>query len=196
MPTSGRRLYDGGVYHITQRGNNKQKIFRGDKDYEKLLCFIKEYRLKYGFDVYNYCLMPNHIHLLVKVAKGADLPKIMQGIFQSFRFHYRKRYRYTGYLFQGRYKSKPVEKDSYMLECARYIERNPLRAGLVKDLSDYRWSSYLHYACGHEDGIITDNPMFTAFGHTQAERRRSYQRYVLEDRFYEHIIDKEFKITY
>lgn len=194
MPTAGRQIYDGAVCHIIQRGNNRQKIFRETEDFEKFLSLIKEYKAKYAFDVYNYCLMSNHIHFLIKISKGRDLPKLMQGVFQSFRFYYRRKYKYTGYLFQGRYKSKLIEKDSYLLECARYIERNPLRAGIIDDLSQYRWTSYMHYAYGCQNDIIITNPMYLTLEKTPAERQQDYREYVLTDRPYEDIIDKEFNI--
>lgn len=195
MPTAARLIYDGAVCHIIQRGNNRQKVFREEEDYEKFLSLVERYKIKYAFDLYNYCLMSNHLHFLIKIHCGKELSRAMQGIFQSFRFYYRKKYQYTGYLFQGRYKSKIIDKDAYLLECARYIERNPVRANVVKDPAQYKWTSYLVYARGQKSDIITENPMYTAIGNNDAERRRSYQEYVLADRIYEHIIDKEFKIT-
>lgn len=117
MPTAGRLICDGAVCHIIQRGNNRQKIFRDNGDYEKFLSLIKECKTRYDFDVYNYCLMSNHIHFLVKISHGRELSRLIQGTFQSFRFYYRRKYKYTGYLFQGRYKSKIIEKDTYLLEC-------------------------------------------------------------------------------
>jgi len=194
MPTAGRLIYDGAVCHIIQRGNNRQKIFRDDGDCEKFLSLIKEYKARYGFDVYNYCLMSNHIHFLLKISQGRELSKLMQGTFQSFRFYYRRKYKYTGYLFQGRYKSKIIEKDTYLLECARYIERNPLRAGIIKDLSQYKWTSYDFYAAGRKNGIITENPMYITLGSELNERQYAYRQYLLTDRFYEYIIDDSFKI--
>jgi len=194
MPTQARVVHDGAVCHIIQRGNNRQRIFREEEDYEKLLYSVLKYKTKYSFDVYNYCLMSNHLHILIKISHGKDLSKLMQGIFQSFRFYYKKKHEYTGYLFQGRYKSKVIETDTYLLECARYIERNPLRAGVVEDLSRYKWSSYLHYAYGLKNDIITSNPAYSALGNTPIEQQKAYREYVLTGRVYEYIIDKEFKI--
>ena len=81
--------------------------------------------------------MANHFHLLLKVGNGTELPKIIHGITQSYSYYYRKTYKRVGYVYQNRYKSFLIEDDSYLLECGRYIERNPLRAGIVKDLSQY-----------------------------------------------------------
>ena len=195
MPTQRRVIYNGAVCHIMQRGNNKQKIFREDGDCNRFLSLIAEYKYKFEFELYNYCLMSNHLHLLVKILKKDDLSKLMQGVFQSFRFYYRKKYKYTGYLYQGRYKSKLIEKDSYMLDCARYIERNPLRAGIVKDLAQYRYSSYPLYAQGDKNCIITENPLYSDLGNDSVKRQENYKEYVLTPRAYEEIIDKEFKIA-
>ena len=195
MPTQGRVIYDGAVCHIIQRGNNKQKIFREDEDYGKFLSLIMEYKDKIAFEQYNYCLMPNHVHMLLKIIKKDDMAKLMQGIFQSFRFYYKRKYKYAGYLYQGRYKSKLIEKDSYFLECARYIERNPLRAEIIKDLSLYKWSSYNFYAHGQRNDIVTVNPLYTALGKDHRTREEAYKEYVLTPRAYEDVIDKEFKIV-
>jgi putative transposase len=194
MPTQARVVYDGAICHLIQRGNNKQKIFREEDDYRKFLVFIKEYKDKFNFELYNYCLMPNHLHLLMKILKGGDLSRLMQGLLQSFRFYYKSRHDYTGYLYQGRYKSKIIEKDSYLLECARYIERNPLRAGMVKDLAHYKWSSYNFYAAGHKNDIITENPMHNILVNDTATSQKVYRDYVVSPRAYEEIMDKEFKI--
>jgi putative transposase len=194
MPSQRRIIYDGAVVHIVQKGNNGQKIFAGEEDYRKLISLIMEYKRKIVFELYNYCLMPNHLHLLLKILKEKDLPKLMQGVFQSFRFYYKRRYKYIGYLYQGRYRSNLIEKNSYLLDCARYIERNPLRAGIVKDLSQYKWSSYLFYAYGSKNDIIIKNPLYDTIANDIIARREAYKEYVLTPRAYEEAIDKEFKI--
>jgi len=195
MPTTSRQAYDEAVYHIVQRGNNRQSLFREEEDFEKFLTLINEYKHIYRIELYNYCLMKNHIHMLIKIFKASELPKMMQGVFQSFRFYFRKKYYYTGYLYQGRYKSRIIENDSYLLECARYIERNPLRAGIVKDLIDYKWTSYGFYAYGYKNSIITKNPLFGSLSADLLKCRELYKEYILTPRPYEEIIDNEFKIN-
>ena len=190
MPRSKRMLYDGAVYHIVQRGHNKDRLFKTPQDYKVFKGIIKRYKERFIFDIYHYCLMPNHIHVLLKVRDGKELPRILQGITQSYSFHYRKTYNYSGYVYQNRYKSFLIEEDSYLLECGRYIERNPLRAGLVKELSQYYWSSYNFYAKGKFDDIITMNPLYEAIGATAQERMLKYRGYVLELRPYEKVLDK------
>ncbi|MDD5174084.1 MAG: transposase [Candidatus Omnitrophica bacterium] len=189
MPRSKRMLYDGAVYHIVQRGYNKDKLFKKPQDYRFFKDIIRKYKKRFVFDIYHYCLMSNHIHLLLKVENGNDLPRILQGITQSYSFYYRKAYSYVGYVYQNRYKSLLIEDDSYLLECGRYIERNPLRAGIVKDLSQYYWSSYNFYAKDRFDDILTINPLCDSFGTTAKEKMLKYHEYVLQPRPYENVLD-------
>ena len=145
---------------------------------------IKKYKGKYSFELYNYCLMNNHVHFLMKVFKKEELAKLTQGIFQAYRFYFKQKYQYSGYLYQGRYKSKIIEKNEYLLECARYIETNPLRAKLIKALKDYKWSSYAFYAYGQQNNLLTPNPLYKAFSNVE-KCREFYKRYVIMPRMYE-----------
>lgn len=184
MPASKREVCDNAIYHVIQRGNNRQRIFREADDCKKILLLIKDYNAKYPFELYNYCIMDNHIHLLIKVFKKEDLAKLTKGIFQSFRFYFQKKYPYIGYLYQGRYKSKIIDRDEYLLECARYIETNPLRAGMVKNIIDYPWSSYAFYAYGYKDVLLTPNPLYATFG-VGEKCKKTYRDYILMPRMYE-----------
>jgi putative transposase len=139
--------------------------------------------------------MPNHLHILAQVIKSKDLAKLMQGVLQVYAHYFRKKYASVGFVFQNRYKSRHIDSDAYLLECGRYIERNPLRAGLVSDLSGYPWSSFLFYAKGIPSDIIKfPNPLYASLGITDLERHARYSERVLEIRPYEHIVDKEFRI--
>ncbi|MFH1519841.1 MAG: transposase [Candidatus Omnitrophota bacterium] len=193
MSTVKRQIYDGAIYHIIQKGNNGQRLLKVIEDYQRFIALIKKYKDKYSFELYNYCLMDNHVHLLMKVFKKEELAKLTQGIFQSYRFYFKQKYQYTGHLYQGRYKSKIIAKNEYLLECARYIETNPLRAKLVKALKDYKWSSYAFYAYGRQNTSLTPNPLYRTFSNVE-ECRKFYRQYVLMPRMYEDIIDKDFKI--
>jgi putative transposase len=190
MGRAKRVLIDGGVYHIVQRGHNKDRLFKNISDIKTFKEFIRKYKNRYLFDIFHYCIMSNHFHILVKIYKGGDLPKVIHGITQSYSYYYRKTYRRVGYVYQNRYKSFLVEDDAYLLECGRYIERNPLRAGMVKDLAHYHWSSYSFYAKGMPDDIITENPLYKNMGKVPDERQRRYRDYVLEARPYEKMVDK------
>jgi putative transposase len=195
MPRMNRVLVDGGHYHIVTRGIDRRQLFRYKQDYECFLAIVKQYQRCYAVRIINYCIMPNHIHLLLSAGKAVDLPKFMQSILQVYAGKFRKRYGSVGFVFQNRYKSRFIDSDSYLLECARYIERNPLRAKMINSLSGYKWSSYSYYANGMDDGIIImPNPLYQGLAQTQRERQEAYIKYVSEDRPYDHIVDKEFRI--
>ena len=190
MPRNRRILYDNAIYHIVQRGHNKGKLFRKEKDYKVFKGIVRTYKKRYDFDIYHYCIMSNHFHILMRVRKGEDLPKIIQGITQSYSFYYRKTYDSTGYVYQNRYKSFLIEDDAYLLECGRYIERNPIRANIVKEPSQYHWSSYRFYIRDIQDDILTENLLYSSLGLTGEERRKAYQDYVSTSRPYENILDE------
>lgn len=194
MARQHRVLVDGGVYHITNRGHNRYRLFHSLDDYKIYKKEIRNYRKRFRFDIFHYCLMPNHTHILLKIEKGCELPHIMQGINQSYAKHYKKAYKLIGNIFQGRYKSVFIDTDEYLLECGRYIERNPLRAGMVADLSDYYFSSYNYYANGRKDDIITPDPCYLVLSQDPKERMRLYKEYILQKRPYETIVDKVLKI--
>lgn len=194
MPRKPRVLLDGGYYHVLTRGNDRRKIFRYKQDYKCFLGLIKKYLAKFQVSILHYCLMPNHIHLLIRVQIAKDLPKFMQAILQVYASYFRKKYNSVGFVFQNRYKSYLIEKESYLLECARYIERNPARAKITSDILDYPWSSVSFYAGGIDNGIIKiANPFYLEFAETDSERKQRYRDYVLEERPYEDIVDKVLK---
>lgn len=195
MPRQNRLLVDNCYYHVLTRGNDKKKIFRSRKDYVIFLKIVAEYLHKFKIHILHYCLMKNHIHLLIHAEKAKDLPKFMQGILQTYGSYFRKNYNSVGFVFQNRYKSHFIDKESYLLECARYIERNPLRAEFVADLFSYSWSSFLFYAKGKNDMIVNKaNLLYSQLGETPQIRQQRYRDYVLEERPYEDIVDKGLRI--
>ena len=185
-----RRLYDGALYHIINRGHNKSLLYRDTNDFNKFRRIVGEYKKKYTFDLYHYCFMPNHFHMIMKIKNGRELPLLMKRITLKYVNYYRERYKSVGNVFQGRYKSILIEKEEYLLECSRYIERNPLRAGVAKDIKDYPWSSYHYYAAGAEDYIVSTDPMYSTFGVTPEERYSKYADFVFVDRLYEQVFEK------
>lgn len=195
MGRPSRILIDDGIYHIISRGHNRYKVFDSLDDYKAYKDIVRRYKKKFKFDLFHYCLMPNHLHLLLRISKGTELPSLMQAITQAYAKHYKKKCRFVGNLFQGRYKSPNIDKDEYLLECGRYIERNPLRAHMVGDLSQYYFSSYNYYANGREDDIITADPTYVSLSLDLTIRKQLYRDYLLQARSYENIVDKEFKIS-
>ena len=145
MPRVQREKSGTGIYHVVYRGINRQKIFWDHEDYERFLSLLKKYRETCGYEIYAYCLMPNHIHLLIKEGTE-DLGRIFKRIGASFVYWYNLKYERTGHLFQDRYRSEVVEDDSYLLTVIRYIHRNPVKAGICSEPEDYRYSSMKHYA--------------------------------------------------
>ncbi len=144
MPRQARRKSETGIYHIMIRGINRQTIFEDDEDCERFLQALQSYKEKCGYQIYAYCFMGNHFHLLLKEC-AEPLEQIMRRICGSYVYWYNRKYERVGNLFQDRFKSEPIEDDAYLLTAVRYIHQNPLKAGIVNDISKYKWSSYNNY---------------------------------------------------
>ena len=156
MPKPMRLLMENSCYHIVSRGNNKQKIFLENVDYEKYLNIFLHYKHKFGFKCYCWCLMPNHIHLILFPKRAKDLIKIMQGLNLTYTIWINSSYDKVGHLWQGRYKSRIIQQDEYFLRALRYIELNPVRAKLAEDPLDWPWSSYKYKILGIENKLLDD----------------------------------------
>lgn len=144
MPRKPRKKSNSGIYHIVMRGINRQNIFEDDEDKQKFLAVLQHYKEISEYELFAYCLMGNHVHLLLRVGKE-PLEQIMRRICGKYVYWYNKKYERIGNLFQDRFKSEPVEDDTYFLAVLRYIHNNPCKAGLVKDMGAYKWSSYSSY---------------------------------------------------
>jgi len=159
MPRSARRVADEGIYHIINRGNGQQRVFHKDGDYLAFLTLLGQMGERFEVELYGYCLMPNHFHLLVKVARGEYLSKGMQWFTTTHVRRYHRHYQSSGHVWQGRYKSFAVEDDDQLVTVARYVEGNPGRAGLVETAQDWLWSSHRE-RCGLEGkGLLTPLPV-------------------------------------
>ena len=141
MPTGPRVLIDNACYHITARGNQKQATFVTKSDYEELLHRIDHYKHKHAVRLYAYCLMPNHLHFVLRPAISRNLSKFMHGLLRSYTKFFNEKYDKVGHLWQGRFKSKIIDNIEYMHDASAYIENNPVRAGMVEKALDYQWSS-------------------------------------------------------
>ena len=144
MPRQARRKSESGIYHVMLRGINKQVIFEDEEDSLKFLETLKNYKAISGYKIFAYCLMSNHIHLLLKVEKE-NLDLIIKRIASSYVYWYNWKYHRSGHLFQDRFKSEPVEDDAYFFSVIRYIHQNPIKAGLSKSIDEYKFSSYNEY---------------------------------------------------
>lgn len=152
MPRQARKKSKSGIYHIMVRGINRQSIFEDDEDRRKFIETMKESVQRSEASIYGYCIMGNHVHMLIKETKES-VSFTMQRICSSFVYWYNWKYDRFGHLFQERYKSEVVEDDKYLLTVLRYIHQNPIKAGLVKKIEKYKWSSYHEYLNGQ---IIID----------------------------------------
>ncbi len=153
MPRSARVKSKTGVYHIVLRSINKQRVFEDDEDYQKLLTVLNKYKLASGYEIYGYCLMSNHIHLLMKEGKE-ELGNAFRRIGASYVYWYNWKYNRRGHLFQDRFKSEAVETDKYLLTVLRYIHQNPVKVD-IGSVETYRWSSYKEY---FKEAVYCDFP--------------------------------------
>jgi len=154
MPRDPRKKSSTDIYHIMLRGINKQAIFNDSEDYEKFLQTLKDCKKISQFELFAYCLMSNHVHLLLKEGKES-LELIFKRIGARYVFWFNWKYKRCGHLFQDRYKSEAIEDDRYFLAVLRYIHQNPKKAGLCATVDEYKWSSYNDYI--NKSGIIDHN---------------------------------------
>ena len=144
MARQARRKSESGIYHIMLRGINRQQIFEDEEDRQRFLDTLESYKDLCGYTIYAYCLMGNHIHLLLKEGRE-DLTLVFKRIAGSYVYWYNWKYHRCGHLFQDRYKSEPVEDDGYFLTVLRYIHQNPVKATICKKAEDYEYSSMREY---------------------------------------------------
>ena len=144
MPRQARRKSESGIYHIMLRGINQQQIFEDGEDGFRFLETLSKYKEQCGYEIYAYCLMGNHVHILLKEGKE-NLTLVLKRIAGSYVYWYNWKYRRCGHLFQDRFKSEPVEDDAYFLTVIRYIHQNPIKAGICKNIDGYKFSSYNEY---------------------------------------------------
>jgi len=143
MPRAAREKSKSGIYHVILRGINRQSIFEDEEDHIRFLEKLDKYQKEDSYRLYAYCLMGNHVHLLLQENEGLDIS--MRRIGASYVYWYNWKYERCGHLFQDRFKSEAVEDDSYFLTVLRYIHQNPLKAGMVNDPAEYHWSSYREF---------------------------------------------------
>ena len=193
MPRNARQTSENMTYHVTVRGNNRDWIFCDDDDFNNYRELVRRYRERYGLKIFHWVIMNNHAHFLLWALDGVTLSKAMQGLSLAYTSRYNRKYNRVGQLWQGRYKSIPVEESTYLLECGRYIERNPVRAGIVSVAEDYPWSSYQAHYSGHNDELTDSHPLMNDFQRTDAGFRSGWAEYVNTHRERE---DQELKLKF
>jgi REP element-mobilizing transposase RayT len=165
------RLFAPGVlYHVIVRGNQRQKTFSKDRDYQVYLEKLAQYCKRYGVTLYAYCLMPNHVHLLLECS-SFPLGKFMQGLQQSYTQYYNRTYNKVGHLFQGRYKAILCQKDAYLLELVRYIHLNAVRSKLVSSAEKYPYSGEQAYRTGKPTLTVDPRRVLKMIGGVSGYRR-------------------------
>jgi putative transposase len=181
MGRSPRLFVPGFAHHIVQRGHNRNAVFVEDADYSFYLDNLIEWKTHYNVDVYAYCLMTNHVHLiLVPNNQGDSISRLMRRLSARQGRRVNRLEERIGTLWSGRFKSSVIDTDNYLLACLRYVELNPVRAGIVNWPEDYRWSSYTQRIgiCGNI--WIDEDPVTKLLGNTTAAWRSAYARYVQE----------------
>ena len=175
MARLGRYFLKDQPLHVIQRGNDRQAIFFKPDDYARYYNWLVEAAEEYGCAVHAYVLMTNHVHLLLTPAKATSLPRTMQSLGRRYVRYVNWAHKRTGTLWEGRYRAAPIEGEAHFLSCCRYIELNPVRAGLAAHPRDYRWSSYRAHALGEADALAGDHPLYRRLGRSVDERQAAYR---------------------
>ena len=180
MARKPRIEFEGGFYHVITRGNQRQKVFLDEKDFLKYLEFLTDYKDRYGFWIYAYVLMSTHVHLLIETGQ-VPLSKILQGINQRFTMYFNWRYGTVGHLFQGRYKAILCDKDAYLFSLVKYLHYNPVRAGMVRQPEEYRWSSHRGYLGMDKNGLVDTGLLLRMLSEDLKRGRRLYREYMKKE---------------
>ena len=178
MPRTSRQKSESGIYHIILKGSSGQEIFHDEEDRYKFLDMLEKYKQKSGLEVYGWCLMSTHVHLLIKEGQE-DLATTMKRIGVSFVGYYHWKYETAGHLFQDRYRSEEVENDSYLVTVIRYIHQNPVKANLVDKPQDWKWSSCLGYYGEqiYPRGLLDKELILKIFAQDEAAAVRIFREY-------------------
>ncbi len=169
-----RYMIPGQPQHVIQRGNNRDIIFAADEDYQYYLQKLEDGCKKYDCALHAYVLMTNHVHLLITPYSENGISKLMQFIGRYYVQYFNYQYQRTGTLWEGRYKATLLDSERYLLTCSRYIELNPVRAGMVKDPAEYPWSSYHSNAHGENNSLISPHEVYNSLGGDDESRQANY----------------------
>lgn len=161
--------------HVIQRGNNRQACFGSDEDFAAYAHWLEEYARKFKVQIHAWVFMTNHVHLLLTPETGDGISKLMQTLGRHYVRYFNFMYKRSGTLWEGRFKSSVVDAENYLLLCQRYIELNPVRAGMVDAPGEYRWSSYQANGVGASVACWTPHPVYLALGQTPAVRAEVYR---------------------
>lgn len=180
MPSYARKhqLQQSLVYHAFSRSNGRRVIFKESRDFDYFKTLLCNYSDRFDSRIYHWVIMPNHYHLVFEFEYPELISKFMAGLHRAYSHYYHKQYDAVGFLWQGRFKLQPVQKELYLKNCGRYVERNPVRAGIVAEACEYAYSSARFYCLGQEDGITRVSPDFEDFGKAAVGRRAAYKGFL------------------
>ncbi|MCX5695146.1 MAG: transposase [Candidatus Omnitrophica bacterium] len=180
MPSYARKhqLQQSLVYHAFSRSSGRKVIFQESKDFDHFKALLCEYSDRFDSKIYHWVIMPNHYHLVVEFECPELISKFMAGLHRAYSHYYHKQYNAVGFLWQGRFKLQPIQKELYLKNCGRYVERNPLRAGMVREVFEYAHSSARFYCLGEKDGITQVSPDFEDFGKSAVGRQATYKEFL------------------
>ena len=170
-----RVFVPGAAVHVIQRGNNRGLTFADDHDRMIFLELLRTSAAKRGTQVHGFSLMDNHYHLVVTPGHETALPRTVKHFGEQYVQYFNKRHGRTGTLWDGRYDGFIIADDRYFFTCLRYVERNPVKAGIVSEPEQYRWSSYRFHAFGERSSWLTPHPLYLALGTTQKQRQAAYR---------------------
>ena len=175
-----RVCFDGALYHITARGDNRERIFFDDTDRQQYLLLLRRYKDRFLFRLHAYALMPNHVHLILEPASGSTVSRIMQCLMITYTKAFNRRHGRVGHVFQGRFHSRLIEKDPYLLVASRYVHLNPVRAKLALHAADYAWSSYRAYGDPAHDplGLVDSADVLALISLDSTRQREGYCKFV------------------
>jgi putative transposase len=180
MPRRARFCPAGYPAHLIQRGNNRQAIFTCDDDLAAYAHWLAEGAERFEVAIHGWVFMTNHVHLLATPSHDTSLSRLMQYLGRLYVRHFNYAYTRSGTLFEGRFKSCVVQQSPYLLSCLRYIELNPVRAGMVKDPGDYRWSSYQAHAFGVNARVWSPHDLYLDLGNNGKQRQRAWRDLIIE----------------
>jgi putative transposase len=161
--------------HVVQRGNNRGTVFQSTSDYAFFLHLLRRESLLYSVSIHAYVLMTNHFHLMATPTNRTGLSRMMQGIGRVYVPRFNCRHQRSGSLWEGRYRNFAIESESYWLTCMRYVELNPVRAGMVSAPETYRWSSAPAHVNGREDAVLASHDLYLRLGATPDDRQHAWQ---------------------
>jgi putative transposase len=175
MPRTPRLVIPGYPLHVVQRGNNRGIIFRSPDDFRRFATLLLEHCRRFRCAIHAYVFMDNHVHILATPEDEHGPSRMMKAVGQYYASYVNATHSRTGTLWEGRFRSSLVDSERYLFMCSRYIELNPVRAGMTDDPAAYQWSSYRRNALGIADALVTPHALFQSLGLDDTEREASYR---------------------